>query len=857
MIGKTILHYKILEKLGEGGMGIVFKAEDTKLNREVAIKVLPPHLLASDDDRSRFNREAKAAAALNHPNIATVYEINEQDDKPFIVMEFVDGQTLNHHIEKGPFKLRDAISVAIQVAEGLKAAHSKGIVHRDIKSSNILLGPDNRAKILDFGLAKTAMSTKLTQMGTTIGTVAYMSPEQVKGLEVDHRTDLWSLGIVLYEMISGRLPFAAEYDQAIFYSIQNENPEPLTSLRTGVPLSLEWIVNKLITKEPEERYQNANDLIIDLKAIDLNSTGFSRVSSSTVTPRPSTQQTTIPESEKRIKTSISRNKVFSWLIPVFLLAALLIMSFLYYTRTIPEHQIIRTSIIAADSNLPAFTTQQLEGGHFALSPNGTLLAYVAEDSIGKSHLWVRRLDALSAQKLAGTEGASYPFWSADNRNIGFFASGKLKKINASGGPALTICDATRGRGGTWNSNNIILFSPDQVGDIFQVAAGGGTPQKVTSLDSTRDERAHRWPFFLPDGKHFFYFARLSGNRESETDAIYLASLDGSINRIILNARTNIAYANNYVLYSHDNTLMVRHFDMGNLDFSSDARPIAENLKYSTVFSRGAFTVSQNGLLIYQSGISTSGQNLIWYDQKGRAGNTIGPMEAYRWVKLSPDGKKASISIYDPESRQEDLWIHNFTREIRTRFTFDPAWERMCIWSPDDQTIIFNSNRDGKFYDLYQKNASGSGETTLLYKDEIDKYPTDWTADGRFITYTSVDDPETKWDLWIVPMVPDQNGTEPKPYPFLKTKFFEGAAKFSPDGKWIAYSSDESGQDEVYVRPFPGPGGKWQISAGGGFDSYWRKDGKEIFYEANGKKIMAVTVKSNNDIFEVGAARELV
>jgi serine/threonine protein kinase len=857
MIGKTILHYKILEKLGEGGMGIVFKAEDTKLNREVAIKVLPPHLLASDDDRSRFNREAKAAAALNHPNIATVYEINEQDDKPFIVMEFVDGQTLNHHIEKGPFKLRDAISVAIQVAEGLKAAHSKGIVHRDIKSSNILLGPDNRAKILDFGLAKTAMSTKLTQMGTTIGTVAYMSPEQVKGLEVDHRTDLWSLGIVLYEMISGRLPFAAEYDQAIFYSIQNENPEPLTSLRTGVPLSLEWIVNKLITKEPEERYQNANDLIIDLKAIDLNSTGFSRVSSSTVTPRPSTQQTTIPESEKRIKTSISRNKVFSWLIPVFLLAALLIMSFLYYTRTIPEHQIIRTSIIAADSNLPAFTTQQLEGGHFALSPNGTLLAYVAEDSIGKSHLWVRRLDALSAQKLAGTEGASYPFWSADNRNIGFFASGKLKKINASGGPALTICDATRGRGGTWNSNNIILFSPDQVGDIFQVAAGGGTPQKVTSLDSTRDERAHRWPFFLPDGKHFFYFARLSGNRESETDAIYLASLDGSINKIILNARTNIAYANNYVLYSHDNTLMARHFDMGNLDFSRDARPIAENLKYSTVFSRGAFTVSQNGLLIYQSGISTSGQNLIWYDQKGRAGNTIGPMEAYRWVKLSPDGKKASISIYDPESRQEDLWIHNFTREIRTRFTFDPAWERMCIWSPDDQTIIFNSNRDGKFYDLYQKNASGSGETTLLYKDEIDKYPTDWTADGRFITYTSVDDPETKWDLWIVPMVPDQNGTEPKPYPFLKTKFFEGAAKFSPDGKWIAYSSDESGQDEVYVRPFPGPGGKWQISAGGGFDSYWRKDGKEIFYEANGKKIMAVTVKSNNDIFEVGAARELV
>jgi serine/threonine protein kinase len=856
MIGKTILHYKILEKLGEGGMGIVFKAEDTKLNREVAIKVLPPHLLVSEEDRSRFHREAKAAAALNHSNIATVYEINEQDEKPFIVMEFVDGQTLNHHIEKGPFKLRDAVSIAIQVAEGLKAAHAKDIVHRDIKSSNILLSTNNHTKILDFGLAKTSMSTKLTQMGTTIGTVGYMSPEQVKGFEVDHRTDLWSLGIVLYEMVSGRLPFAAEYDQAIFYSIQNEAPEPLTAIRTGVPMSLEWIVDKLLAKDAGERYQTADDLIIDLKAIDLNGTGFSRVSSSSIKAKPVSQQTTVPEEKKEEETSVGKKSIIPWVISVVMLAGLLIMSFLFFSQPDPEQQVIRTSISIIETDKPAFTFRQLEGGHFAISHDGTLLTYVALDSTGKGHLWVRRLDALSAQKLAGTEGATYPFWSADNRFIGFFASGKLKKINASGGPALTICDAANGRSGTWNRENIIVFAPDQVGEIYRVSAGGGTPQKITTLDSTRDERTHRWPFFLPDGKHFLYFARISTSRDSETDAIYVSSLDSSVNKIILNIRTNVAYAHNYVLYSHDNTLMARRFDEKKLEFVEDARPLAENLKYSTIFSKGAFSVSQNGLLVYQSGASTSGQNLVWYDRNGSPGNTIGPLEAYRWMRLSNDEKKAVISIYDPESRQEDLWLHDFTRDIRTRFTFDPAWERMCVWSPDDQTIIFNSNRDGNHYNLYLKNASGSGETTLLFKDEMDKYPTDWTADGRFMTYTSTGDPQSKWDIWIMSMESNEKGEEVQPYPLLNSKFFEGPAAFSPNGKWIAYNSDESGEDEVYVRPFSGPGGKWQISINGGYDPYWRQDGKEIYYGANNNKMMAVKVTSKGDILEVGSVTVL-
>ncbi|MFQ5583655.1 MAG: protein kinase, partial [Calditrichia bacterium] len=684
-------------------------------------------------------------------------------------------------------------------------------------------------------------------MGSTLGTVAYMSPEQISGKEVDQRTDLWSFGVVIFEMITGRLPFLGDYDQAIFYSIMNEPPEPLTGLRTGVPMSLEWIVNKLLAKDPAERYQNANDLIIDLKAVDLNTSGFSRTSSSSTTGMPATHRSVTAQTPPETTTVSKRKSIIPYFLAALLLGALLVISLFFFTQPEPKIQTIRTSITTLNSDIPAFTTGDLEGGHFALSPDGTLLAYVAEDSTGKSHLWVRRLDALSAQKLSGTEGASYPFWSADNRFIAFFTSGKLKKINAAGGPALTICEAKNGRSGTWNNDNIILFAPDQVGELFQVAAGG---------DSAKNERTHRWPFFLPDGNHFLYFARHSGTSDLENDAIYVSALDGSVNKVILNARTNMAYANNYILYVRDNTLMARRFDPGKLEFIGDARPIAENLKYTSIYSKGAFTVSRNGLLIYQSGTASSGQNLIWYDQKGRPGNTIGAVEAYRWVNISPDQKKATISIYDAESRQEDLWIHDFSRDIRTRFTFDQAYERMAVWSPDNQTIVFNSNRGGKSYDLYRKNATGSGETTLLFKDSVDKYPTDWTTNGRFITYTTVNTPNTKWDLWILPMDSDQKNTPRKPYPFLNTKFSEGAARFSPDGKWIAYFSDESGQDEIYVRPFPGPGGKWQISTAGGYDPYWREDGREIYYPSNDNKMMAVGVKATNEIFEVGSARVL-
>jgi serine/threonine protein kinase len=623
MIGKEILHYKILEKLGEGGMGIVYKAEDSRLNRQVAIKVLPPHLLIAQDDRARFQREAKAAAALNHAAIATVYEINEFEGAPFIAMEYVEGKTLNHHIEKGPLPLKDAINVAIRVAEGLKAAHAKGIVHRDIKSSNIILDPEMQAKILDFGLAKTSMSTRLTQMGSTIGTMAYMSPEQVNGQDVDQRSDLWSLGVVLYEMISGRLPFRAEYDQAILFAILNEQPQPLTAIRTGVPMSLEWIVNKLMAKDPAERYQNANDLIIDLKAVDLKSSGFSRVSTASAVAQPTTAQTVqISDTEQRQKRFPQSTDKFAWIAVGVLALAVIVLSILYFMKPALENRTIRAVIEAPENIKIAFETGGLEGGHLALSPNGKLLAFVGQDSAGRSSLWVRRLDALTAQNLNGTEGAYYPFWSADSRYIGFFADGKLKKINAAGGPVLSICDAARGRGGTWNSDDVVVFTPEQEGGIFRVSANGGSPQQITRMDSTSSEQTHRWASFLPDGQHFLYFVRYSGSEQSENDAVYVGSLDGKTRKKIMNVHSNAYFANGYLIYTRDNTLIAQKFDTGSLELTGDAIPLAENIQYSNIFSRGAFTPSTNGLLIYLGGSTRTGQKLVWYDWKGNAGGSI-------------------------------------------------------------------------------------------------------------------------------------------------------------------------------------------------------------------------------------------
>jgi len=835
MIGQTISHYKILVKLGEGGMGVVYKAEDTKLKRIVALKFLSTIALGGEE-KNRFLREAQAAAALNHPNICTIHEVDEVDGQMFIAMEFIEGQSLREKIEAGPLKIDEAIKFAMQIADGLQAAHEKGITHRDIKSANIMITEKGQAKIMDFGLAKLARGgTMLTKEGMTLGTAAYMSPEQARGEVVDHRTDIWSLGVVLYEMITGRLPFRGEYQSAMMYSILCEEPEPLTSLRSNVPMALEGILAKALAKDREMRYQHVDELPADLKAIELPSMSRSRISGKTI---PVVAVTKLSTSRARLP----------WIVAaISFLAALTALTLLYLRRPPMQIATIRSFIPMPEKS--TFTSQFGFGKHLALSPDGLKLAFAAIDSSGRTRLWVRPLDALSAQALAGTEGASDPFWSPDNRYIGFFANAKLKKIEAAGGPPLTICDAPEARGGTWNKDEMILFAPAATGPLYLVPAAEGAATAVTKLDTARKERAHRWPYFLPDGKHFLYFANTFAAGAS--NAIYVASLDLKVNKLLVPASSNVAYASGYLLFHRNGILMAQRFDASALELKGDAIPVAERVRYDVAFSDlASFTVSENGILAYRSGVRQAGSKLLLFDRNGKQIGSAGELDNYMGVRLSPDGQRVAADLLDAQSRQYDIWLFELARDMKTRFTFGPASNRFPVWAPDGNRLVFHNSRKGVF-DIYQKAASGAGSEEILFESKENKQPIDWSWDGRFIAYITYGDPKTGADVWILPLFGDR-----KPSPFLQTESNELYPCFSPDGRWLAYVSDESKQNEVYVRPFSGPGGKWQISTAGGTRPRWRRDGKELFYLSNDNKLMAVAINATVSTIEVGDVRPL-
>jgi eukaryotic-like serine/threonine-protein kinase len=843
MIGQTILHYKILAKLGEGGMGVVYKAEDTKLERVVALKFLPTNTLTGEEEKKRFKREAKAAAALNHPNICHIYAIDEADDLLFIAMEFIEGKSLAEMVGANggsPLQIPDAINYATQIAAGLQAAHEKGITHRDIKSANIMVTDKGVVKIMDFGLAKLGNRSMMTKEGTTLGTAAYMSPEQARGEIVDQRTDIWSLGVVLYEMISGRLPFRGEYEQAMMYSILNEDLEPLTALRTGVPIALDGILAKALAKDREIRYQHVDELPADLKAIELASVSRSRISGQTIPLGAATKPRASPAPLPRIVAAAC------------FLVALTALALLYLRRPPVQATTIRSFIPLPEKS--TFTSQFGFGKHLALSPDGSKLAFTATDSSGRTRLWVRPLDALSAHALAGTESASDPFWSPDNRSIGFFANNQLKKIEAAGGPALTICEAFEARGGAWNKDDMIIFAPTASGPLYLVPAAGGAATAVTKLDTARKELAHRWPGFLPDGKHFIYFAQASG----APNAIFAASLDMKVNKLLAPATSNVAYASGYLLFHRNGTLVAQRLEASALALKGDAIPVAEQVRYDVAFTDlASFTVSENGILAYRSGVRQPGSKLLIFDREGKPIGSAGELDNYMGVRLSPDGQRVAADILDSQSRQYDIWLFELARGIKTRFTFDPASDRFPVWSPDGNRLVFHNSRKGVF-DLYQKTASGAGSEELLFESKENKQPFDWSRDGRFITYITYGDPKTRADIWVLPRFGDR-----KPIPFVQTEADELYPCFSPDGGWMAYASDESRQLEVYVRQFiptvaaeQSRDSKWQISNAGGTRPRWRRDGKELFYLSNDNKIMAVAIKTTASTIEVGAVRPL-
>lgn len=849
MIGQTISQYKIEEKLGEGGMGIVYKAHDTKLDRFVALKFLPPHMAASEQDKARFIQEAKSAAALNHPNVCSIIDIQEHDGQIFIVMEFVDGQTLME--KKSSIPLKQAIEIGIQIADGLAVAHEKGIIHRDIKPENIMVRKDGIVQIMDFGLAKLAGTSRLTKMGSTVGTLGYMSPEQVQGLEADHRSDIFSLGVLLYEMITGRSPFNGSHESAILYEIVNVDVPPMVTVKPELDPALDAIVLECLEKDPSERFQSIAEVAKELRRFKRESSRSraSRVIPVTGVSAGSATPTAATTPMQRLTSAagwLRSPMLIGAIAAVPLLLVLLLIIFPDLNPGAPQREVFRAFMPAP----PLHTfSNTFGGGQLALSHDGRELAFIAIDSQGTTSLWVRPLSSLVATELPGTTGAGFPFWSPDDHYIGFFSNNKLKKIERNGGPTFTICDVVTPRGASWGANGKIVLPTDQTTGLSIVSENGGIPVTLTSLDTARKEQTHRYPSFLPDGKHFLFFARTtSSGSGSAMDAICVGSVNDSNFTRIMPGISNIAYASGHLLFMRENTLMAQRFDADALKLSGEPIAIAEAVDFSTRYSIASFTVSANGKLIFLGKSPATTPELALFSPERKKLGSFGQPEVFVTAQLSKDGRTIAMDLYELAARNSDIWLYDIGRNVKSRFTFDGAVDAYPVWSPDSKNIVFSSNRRGHF-DLYMKPANGATDEQPVYISPLLKNATDWSKDGRYLLFTVVDPQNTKSDVYYLPMFGDR-----KPVPFVTTEFNESNGAFSPDGHWVAYQSNESGRSEVYVRPFPGPGAKWQVSANGGNAPRWKSDGRTIYYVANGK-IFAVDVREEKGNLIVGKDRE--
>jgi Tol biopolymer transport system component/predicted Ser/Thr protein kinase len=841
MVGQTVSHYKILEKLGEGGMGVVYKAQDLTLDRFVALKFLPPHVAASPEDKARFIQEARAVAALTHPNICTVYSVEEQDGKAFIAMEYVDGKTLKHARQAYP--LKQAVEIGAQIADGLAAAHEKGIVHRDIKPENIMLRKDGRVQIMDFGLAKLKGASRLTKEGSTTGTVGYMSPEQIQGQDTDHRSDIFSLGVVLYELCAGRSPFKAAHETAIAYEIVHVDPEPISATLPDFDPGLESIILDCLEKDPNERCQSAAEVSRDLRRIKRESsrTRTSRVTASRPLPAPAMTQ---PEVKPQ---RAFRDRIWMGAAGVLLLACLGLGALALFRPAAGVHTV---RAFLPPVNGERFYFYGNYGGAASISPDGTHLAYVASDSLGRKLISVRDLRSGTVRRLDGTMGAIFPFWSPDSRFIGFASYEKLRTIDANGGNPVTVCDAPNYRGGSWSPNGTIIFCPisGQSG-LVSVPAQGGTPTQLTELDAARKENSHRWPFFLPDGKHFLYFARtVTTGTQSGGDAVCVGSLDGKDTKILLRTSSNAVYQGGFIIYARGGSLVAQPFDERSLELQGDPATLAQELSFDPSTSRGMFSVSQDGILVYQTGVVQLGDHLAVMDRSGKRLRSVGDLVEYQNVRLSPDGQRVASFIYDYQSHNNNIWITDLARGSRTRLTFGSSWEMYPVWSPDGGQIIYHSNPEGRF-DLYVKNANGAGTEELVLHTEEDKQALDWSSDGKYVLF------EDRGGIWYLPMAQPASGSR-VPKQFIALESSAKDARFSPDTRWVAYMSDESGQREIYVRAFPGSGGKRQISTAGGSLPVWRKDGKELYYLTAESIIMAAEVTLKESTVEVNNVRPL-
>src|SRR5882724_6196611 len=718
--GAKLGPYEIVAQLGAGGMGEVYRARDTRLERDVAVKVLPASLASDANLRRRLEREAKAVSKLSHPHICTLHDIGHQDGVDFLVMELVEGETLEHRLMKGPLPPEQTLRIATDIAAALASAHRLGITHRDLKPSNVMLTKAG-AKLMDFGLAKqsgpaplaTALTemtmdqAKLTSEGTLVGTFQYMAPEQLEGKEADARTDIFSLGEVIYEMATGKPAFAGKSRASLIAAILTTEPQPMAALQPMTPPALERVVKKCLAKDPDERWQSASDLKSEL-------TWITEGGSQAGVPAPVV-------SKRRL-----RERGASAL-AAFALSAAAILAMVHFRESTKPAHVVRSLIAPEEGTFPILTGEF--GGPPVLSPDGNTLAFVAAREQGAVLLWVRPLNTLHSRALLGTEGATFPFWSADSRSLGFFAGGKLKTVVAEGGTPSDVCAAPAGRGGTWNAEGTIVFSPDFQNTLMQVPASGGTPKQLTVMDTSKHD-SHRWPTFLPDGKHFLYLAVVHANGRDPNDAIYFASLDGKENRLVMRGFTNVAYAAGRLLYMRESALMAQPFDPRSGVLQGEAERLAEDVLVDGTVWRAQFDASSAELLAYASGGLTPWQ-ATWYD---RSGKQLGPAgeKVFNLIslRLSPDGTRLATEAGENSG---DIWIYDQKRKVNTRLTFGNGASSSPVWSPDGQWVAYVGVR-GK-NSLYRKPANGMGQEELLLEgDPTNRNPFDWSPDGKFLLF---------------------------------------------------------------------------------------------------------------------------
>jgi eukaryotic-like serine/threonine-protein kinase len=837
--GTKLGPYEILAPLGAGGMGEVYRARDTRLERTVAVKVLPQHLSSSAEIRQRFEREAKTISQLSHPHICALYDVGREGDTEFLVMEYLEGETLSDRLGKGALPLEQTLRYGIEMADALDKAHRQGIVHRDLKPGNVMLTKSG-VKLLDFGLAKamappaprgslTALPTQqgLTQEGTILGTFQYMAPEQLEGKESDGRTDIFALGAVLYEMATGKKAFSGASQASLISAIMKEDPAPISSIQPMSPPTLDRVVRKCLAKDPEDRWQNAADLGSELRWI---AEGGSQAGAPAIV--------------------VSRRKTrerLAWCLSGALLVVAVLLGIGYLRRAPAPSNILRTAI-----NLPPRTVLDPLNTALALSPDGLKLAAAANGPDGKRQLWVRSMDGLDLQPLAGTDGATCPFWSPDSRMIGFFADRKLKKVPASGGTVLSICDAPDGRGASWGGNDVIVFAPTPFSGLSRVSASSGNPTALTEVQGPGF--THRVPHFLPDGKHLLF---LSGTPRSESkdNAIYILDLDTK--KVTLFARENSEgrYAEpGYLVFVRDGNLMAQPMDAAHLRITGEAVPIAEKIYFNQLRWSGDFSFSRNGLLVFETGSSEQKRQFTWFDLDGKSLGTVGEPAALRRVAVSPEGRRAAATIV--AGGNLNIWVYDLTRGVANPFTFgDGSVNYSPVWSPDGLQVAYGRPSGGS---TLVKPADGSSEPKTIASDLGSTYPTSWSPDGRSLAVQVQELKTGGFDIWIIPV----DGSR-KPYPFIATPAWEGQGVFSPDGRWLAYISDESGRPELYAVPFPGPGEKRQISTGGAErqplqpEVFWSSDGRQIFYvQSSDRKLIAVDINAQGGKLEIGNSHPL-